>query len=103
MTDTTAIAAKPGVRISGAFHRLLAFSGLIGTVWLVAFAWNSPDRNLILGIALVLPLVIVAGIAIYLRKVWNEKLFLHHSRTQLNDDWTVLNHAMKEKPANSQE
>jgi len=81
----------------------LAFSGLIATVWLVAFAWNSPDRNLILGTALVLPLIIVAGIALYLRKVWNEKLFLHHSRTQLNDDWTVLNHAMKEKPANPQE
>ena len=83
--------------------RVLAFSGLIATVWLVAFAWNSPDRNLILGTALVLPLIIVAGIALYLRKVWNEKLFLHHSRIQLNDDWTVLNHAMKEKPANPQE
>jgi predicted metal-dependent phosphotriesterase family hydrolase len=68
----------------------------------VAFAWNSPDRNLILGLALVLPLVIVAGTGLYLRKLWNEE-FLHHSRSQLNEDWSVLNSAMKEKPLNPQE
>lgn len=42
MTDTTAPAAqKSGPRISGAFHRLLAFSGLIALV--VAFSLASPN------------------------------------------------------------
>ena len=41
MTDTTAPAAKSGVRISGAFHRLLAFSGLIALV--VVFSIASPN------------------------------------------------------------
>jgi ribose transport system permease protein len=41
MTDTAAPAAKPGVRISGAFHRLLAFSGLIALV--VVFSIASPN------------------------------------------------------------
>ena len=41
MTDTTAPAAKSGIRISGAFHRLLAFSGLIALV--VVFSIASPN------------------------------------------------------------
>ena len=41
MTDTTAPAAKSGPRISGAFHRLLAFSGLIALV--VVFSIASPN------------------------------------------------------------
>lgn len=41
MTDTTATPAKSGVRISGAFHRLLAFSGLIALV--VVFSLASPN------------------------------------------------------------
>lgn len=41
MTDTTAPAQKSGIRISGAFHRLLAFSGLIALV--VVFSLASPN------------------------------------------------------------
>jgi len=41
MTDTAAIPAKSGPRISGAFHRLLAFSGLIALV--VVFSLASPN------------------------------------------------------------
>jgi len=43
MTDTTASAAAAarGVRISGAFHRLLAFSGLIALI--VVFSFASPN------------------------------------------------------------
>lgn len=41
MTDTAAPIAKPGIRISGAFHRLLAFSGLIALV--VVFSIASPN------------------------------------------------------------
>ncbi len=41
MTDTAATPGKSGVRISGAFHRLLAFSGLIALV--VVFSLASPN------------------------------------------------------------
>lgn len=41
MTDTTAPAQKPGLRITGAFHRLLAFSGLIALI--VVFSLASPN------------------------------------------------------------
>ncbi|MBE7733997.1 ABC transporter permease [Devosia faecipullorum] len=41
MTDTIAPAQKSGIRISGAFHRLLAFSGLIALV--VVFSLASPN------------------------------------------------------------
>ncbi|UYN99175.1 MAG: ABC transporter permease [Devosia sp.] len=41
MTDTAVAPAKPGIRISGAFHRLLAFSGLIALV--VVFSLASPN------------------------------------------------------------
>jgi ribose transport system permease protein len=41
MTDTTAPAQKSGLRITGAFHRLLAFSGLIALI--VVFSLASPN------------------------------------------------------------
>ncbi len=41
MTDTAALATRSGPRISGAFHRLLAFSGLIALV--VVFSLASPN------------------------------------------------------------
>jgi len=41
MTDTAAPAARPGIRVSGAFHRLLAFSGLIALI--VVFSLASPN------------------------------------------------------------
>jgi ribose transport system permease protein len=41
MTDTAAPTAKPGIRVSGAFHRLLAFSGLLALV--VVFSVASPN------------------------------------------------------------
>ena len=41
MTETAATPAKSGIRISGAFHRLLAFSGLIALV--VVFSLASPN------------------------------------------------------------
>jgi ribose transport system permease protein len=41
MTDTAVPASKSGVRISGAFHRLLAFSGLIALV--IVFSLASPN------------------------------------------------------------
>jgi len=41
MTDAAATPAKSGIRISGAFHRLLAFSGLIALV--VVFSLASPN------------------------------------------------------------
>jgi len=41
MTDSTAPAEKSGLRISGAFHRLLAFSGLIALI--VVFSLASPN------------------------------------------------------------
>jgi ribose transport system permease protein len=41
MTDTTATPTKSGIRISGAFHRLLAFSGLIALI--VVFSLASPN------------------------------------------------------------
>lgn len=41
MTDTAATPAKSSIRISGAFHRLLAFSGLIALV--VVFSLASPN------------------------------------------------------------
>ena len=41
MTDTTAPGQKTGIRITGAFHRLLAFSGLIALI--VVFSLASPN------------------------------------------------------------
>ncbi|HSH54896.1 MAG TPA: hypothetical protein VK974_09985 [Methylophilaceae bacterium] len=75
----------------------LVFSALIGAAWIVAIAWESPSRDVILGIAILIPLVIVLFMAIYLRSLWHKKPYLENSRSQLHSDWQVLRGALNER------
>jgi len=81
----------------------LVFSALIGAAWIVAIAWESPSRDLILGISMLIPLLLVLAVAIYLRSIWHKKPYLESARNQLDSDWQVLRGALSPKPPSAPE
>jgi uncharacterized membrane protein YqjE len=65
-------------------------SVLTGMLWLVASAWNSSNRNLILGTTMILPLIISIGIFVFIRHSWKKEPLLSRSIQQVETDWLVF-------------
>ena len=63
---------------------------LTGLMWLFATAWNSPNRDIILGTTMILPILIAFGVYFYIRQSWQKQPILHKSITQIEDDWQVF-------------
>lgn len=67
-----------------------ACSGLTGILWLVASAWDSPNRNIILGTTMLLPLLIGIGIFVFMRYSWQKNPLFSRSIEQIETDWLVF-------------
>ena len=67
-----------------------ACSGLTGILWLVASAWNSPNRDTILGTAMILPILIAIVIFAFIRYSWKKEPLLSRSMKQVETDWLVF-------------
>lgn len=65
----------------------IIFSGLLGLMWLFAAAWQSPDRNLILGVAMFVPLCISAIIFGLIKLSWKKKPLLGETSELISKDW----------------
>lgn len=65
----------------------IIFSGLLGLMWLFATAWQSPDRNLILGVAMFVPLCISAVIFGVIKTSWKKKPLLGETSELIAKDW----------------
>lgn len=63
---------------------------LTGLMWLFAMAWTSPNRDLILGATMVLPLFIAIGVYLVIRHSWQKQPILHQSMQQIESDWQVF-------------
>lgn len=70
-------------------------AGLMGLMWLFALAWDSTNRNTILGIAFILPIVIAAGIYVCIRHSWKKEPLFNQVMTQIETDWHLFKHGMK--------
>ena len=68
----------------------LACSGLTGILWLVASAWDSPNRNIILGSTMIVLLLIGIGIYFFLRYSWQKNPLFSRSIEQIETDWLVF-------------
>ncbi len=66
------------------------FSLLTGLMWLFAMAWNNPNRDLILGATILLPLIIAIGVYLAIRHSWKKQPFFHQSMQQIESDWQVF-------------
>ena len=63
---------------------------LTGLMWLFASAWVSPNRDIILGTTMLLPILIAAGIYFYIRRTWQKQPIMHSSIVQIESDWQVF-------------
>ena len=63
---------------------------LTGLMWLFATAWVSPYRDIILGTTMILPILIAAGVYLYIRRSWQKKPILQQSMLQIESDWQVF-------------
>lgn len=71
----------------------IIFAGLIGIMWLVASVWSSPNRDIILGTTMVIPLLIGIGIFFYIQYSWHKTPLLHESFDQIEQDWRAFGHS----------
>ena len=68
----------------------LACSALIGLMWLFATAWSSPHRDIILGIAMILPLLIGIVVFVTIKNSWKNDPLFSRSLKQIETDWLVF-------------
>lgn len=66
------------------------FSLLTGILWLFATAWSSPNRDIILGTTMLVPIVLAVGVYLTIRHSWQKQPILHQSMLQIESDWQVF-------------
>ena len=72
----------------------IIFSGLLGLMWLFAAAWQSPNRELILGVSMLLPLCISAVIYTVIKSSWQKKPLLNDTTQLISKDWQSFRHGL---------
>ena len=63
---------------------------LTALMWIFITAWNSPNRDFILGATMLVPIIIAVGVYLYIRHSWQKKPLLHQSIVQIENDWQVF-------------
>jgi uncharacterized membrane protein YqjE len=63
---------------------------LTGLAWLFAVAWNSPNRDLILGSTVLLPILVAVVVYFYIRQSWQKQPLLQQSIWQVESDWQLF-------------
>jgi len=71
-----------------------ACSGLTGIMWLFATAWNSPHRDTILGVTMIVPIFIAVGIYAYINNSWKKEPLFHESIKQIEQDWQAFRYGL---------
>lgn len=69
-------------------------SGLIALMWLFAIAWNSSNRDIILGTTMILPLLIAVGVFFVIRSNWKKRPLLSKSMVKIENDWQVFRNGL---------
>lgn len=72
----------------------LLCSGLTALMWLFATAWNSPNRHIILGTTMILPIIIAICVFIVIRLNWKKQPLFAKSMVQIENDWHVFKNGL---------
>jgi hypothetical protein len=72
----------------------IIFSGLLGLMWLFATAWQSPNRELILGVSMLIPLCLSAIIYFAIKSSWQKKPLLIKTTELISNDWQSFRHGL---------
>ena len=81
--------AKSLLGLAFIFFAMLC-SGLTALMWVFASAWNSTNRDIILGTVMILPLLIAVGIYLAIRNTWKKQPLFAKSMVQIENDWQVF-------------
>ena len=68
-------------------------SSITAIIWLAATALNSPYRNLIFSITILLPLFTGLIIFLMIRHSWKKEPLFHQSIDQIKQDWQLFREA----------
>ena len=63
---------------------------LTALMWLFATAWNSANRDAILGVTMILPVLISIGVFLAIRHSWKKQPLFSKSMVQIEKDWQVF-------------
>ena len=69
-------------------------SGLTALMWLFATAWNSPHRDAILGVTMILPILVAIGVYLAIRQTWKKQPLFAKSMVQIENDWQVFRNGL---------
>lgn len=72
----------------------IIFAGLTSIMWIVAVAMSSPNRDIILGTTMIIPLLAAIGIYTYIHFAWKKAPFLETSFNQIEEDWRAFGHSL---------
>jgi uncharacterized membrane protein YqjE len=81
--------AKSLLGLAFMFFAILC-TGLTALMWIFATAWNSSNRDIILGTLMILPLLIAGGIFLAIRHTWKKQPLFAKSMVQIENDWQVF-------------
>lgn len=71
-----------------------ALAGLTAIIWIFAIAWNSPYRDTILGITMILPLLIAVSIYGCIRNSWKKEPLFNQTMVQIENDWQAFRYGL---------
>jgi hypothetical protein len=82
---------------------MFIFTGLLGLMWIFSLLWEHPNRTLILGVAMSIPILIGVIAFFAVRKVWKKKTLFSDSLSMISSDWQLFRTEMvNDQPAEDQ-
>lgn len=67
-----------------------ALAGLTAIMWIFAVAWNSPQRDIILGLTMLVPLLVGGAIFAVIRHSWKKEPLFDKTMLQIESDWQAF-------------
>jgi hypothetical protein len=74
------------------------FSGFIGLMWLFSTIAESQNRDLILGIMVITPIIIAVVLLFIVTKHWKENPFINESTRLIAYDWNTFRYGTDSTP-----
>ncbi|HEY0563147.1 MAG TPA: phage holin family protein [Methylophilus sp.] len=72
----------------------LIFTGILGLMWIFTVAWNSPNREIILGVTMFIPLALSAILFVMIKNAWKQKPLMHDTTQLISEDWKSFRHGL---------
>lgn len=73
---------------------MFIFTGLLGLMWLFSLLWEHPQRSLILGLAMLVPIIIGVVTFLAVRATWQKKPLFADSLNMISHDWRLFRNEM---------